>query len=65
MPHYGIWKGPNGLRAGWRLLIFLTILEPLSYLATRSVDPLIRRLHVDMSISTGVLQTLGVFLPPL
>ena len=65
MPHYGIWKGPNGLRAGWRLLIFFAILAPLYYLATRSVDPLLRGLHVDMSIPPGVLQTLGVFLPPL
>ncbi|MGA7315350.1 MAG: type II CAAX endopeptidase family protein [Silvibacterium sp.] len=65
MPHYGIWKGPNGLRAGWRLLIFFAILAPLCYLATRSVDPLIRGLHVDMSIPPGILQTLGVFLPPL
>jgi hypothetical protein len=29
MPRYGILKGPSGLRAGWRLLIFIAILMPL------------------------------------
>jgi hypothetical protein len=37
MPHYGILKGPNGLRAGWRLLIFAAILVPLGYGMSRSV----------------------------
>jgi hypothetical protein len=37
IPHYGILKGPNGLPAGWRLLIFAAILVPLGYGMSRSV----------------------------
>ena len=38
MPHYGIVKGPNGLRAGWRLLIFIAILVSLGYAMSRGLD---------------------------
>jgi len=36
-----IFKGPNGLRAGWRLLIFFAIFAPLGYVAGLIVDHVI------------------------
>lgn len=64
-PRYSVLKGPNGLRAGWRLLIFFGILIPLCYGVSRSVGPLIRHLHVETSTPLWVFLTLGVLLPPL
>ncbi len=54
MPHYGILKGPNGLRAGWRLLIFVAILVPLGYGMNRSIDALTSRMHADFSTPGNV-----------
>jgi hypothetical protein len=46
---HGLIKGPNGLRAGWRLLIFFAILSPLGYGVSRkhpsAVAPPARRYH--------------------
>ena len=64
-PHYCILKGPNGLRAGWRLLIFFAILVPLEYAMSLGVDPLVRRTHVGNFTPLFVLLSLGLFLPPL
>jgi membrane protease YdiL (CAAX protease family) len=65
MPHYGILKGPNGLRAGWRLLIFVAILVPLGYGTSLSVDALIRRWHADFSTPLGAVLSLDLLLVPL
>jgi uncharacterized protein len=65
MPHYGIFKGPNGLRAGWRLLIFVAILVPLDYAASLGIDPLLRRAHAGDFTPLGALLSVGPFLPPL
>ncbi len=65
LPHYGILKGPNGLRAGWRLLIFVALLVPLGYGMDRSVDALTRRMHADFSTPLGNVLLLDLFLLPL
>jgi uncharacterized protein len=65
MPHYGILKGPNGLRAGWRLLIFVVILVLLGYATSRGVDVLTRRTHADLSIPLVNVFLLDVLLLPL
>jgi membrane protease YdiL (CAAX protease family) len=65
MPHYGILKGPNGLRAGWRLLIFVAIFVPLGYGMSRSVDALTRRMHADFSTPLGNVLLLDLLLLPL
>jgi uncharacterized protein len=65
MPHYGILKGPNGLRAAWRLLIFVAILVPLDYAMSLGIGPLVRRTHVGNFTPLFVLLSLGLFLPPL
>ncbi len=65
MPHFGILKGPNGIRAGWRLLIFVAILVPLFFGVSRSVDALIRRMHVDSSTPLGTVLTLDLLVLPL
>ena len=58
-------RGPNGLRAGWRLLIFFAILVPLYYGVIRGTDPLIRRMHADFSIPLGDILPIELLLPPL
>jgi uncharacterized protein len=65
MPHYGLLTGPNGLRAGWRLLMFLAILVPLGYATDRGVDALIRLTHADFSTPMGQVFSLVFFLLPL
>jgi uncharacterized protein len=61
MPHYGIWKGPNGLRAGWRLLLFVAILVLLGY----GVDALTRRMHGDFSTPFGEVLSIDLLILPL
>jgi uncharacterized protein len=61
VPHYGILKGPNGLRAGWRLLIFVAILVPLGY----GVDALIRRVPADFSTPFGEVLSIDLLILPL
>jgi len=65
MPHYGILKGPNGLRAGWRLLIFVAILVPLGYGESRSVDALMHRMNADLSTPSVNVLLIDLFLLPL
>jgi membrane protease YdiL (CAAX protease family) len=62
---YGIFRGPNGLRAGWRLLIFLAIFLPLSYAVSLSVYPLTHCLHADSSTPLGEVLSLDLFVLPL
>lgn len=65
MPHYGILKGPNGLRAGWRLLIFLAMFVPLVYGTSHGIDALTHRTHADLSTPIGNVFLLDLFLLPL
>ncbi len=50
---YNMIKGPNGLRAGWRLLIFFMILLPLGYAANRMIDSVMEKLHADFFTPLG------------
>jgi len=56
---YNIFVGPNGLRAGWRLLIFLALLLPLGYGAISIADLLLNRLHADFYTALGSLIGMG------
>lgn len=60
-----IFLGPNGLRAGWRLFIFLAIFLSLGYVVSHSIDPLLQSLHVDMATPLGGLISLGLFVAAL
>jgi membrane protease YdiL (CAAX protease family) len=60
-----LWKGPNGLRPGWRLLIFVAILVLLGYGMSRSVDVLTRSMHADFSTPLDNVFLLDLLLLPL
>ena len=62
---YNLLKGPNGLRAGWRLLIFVAILVLLGYGMSRSVDALTHRIHADFSTPLDNVFLLDLLLLPL
>jgi membrane protease YdiL (CAAX protease family) len=63
---YNILKGPNGLRAGWQLLIFYAIFAPLYYGADRIVDALTEKLHTaPMGSPLGGTVMMGIFLVAL
>ena len=63
---YNILKGPNGLRGGWRLLIFYAIFAPLYYGADRIVDALTEKLHTaPMGSPLGGTVMMGIFLVAL
>ena len=62
---YNILKGPNGLRAGWRLLIFFAILCPIGYCANWGIDPIMHALHADPYAPLGVTVLTGVLVPVL
>lgn len=60
-----IWKGPNGLRAGWRLLIFFALVVPMFWGTARISDDLMYRLSLSDGTPAGVMVYLGIFLIPL
>ncbi len=64
-PTYGILKGPNGLRAGWRLLIFFAVLILLDYGMGRGAHALSRRIHADVSTPLNGVLSLDLFVLPL
>jgi membrane protease YdiL (CAAX protease family) len=39
---YSIWKGPNGLRAGWRLLIYAALLVAFEYVSSHIAYAILR-----------------------
>lgn len=53
--------GPNGPRAGWRLLIFGAIFSPLFNAASAIVDSMNRRLKADPDSPLGALILMGTF----
>lgn len=58
---YSIFVGPNGLRAGWRLLIFGAIFFALAYAASRVVDGAMHRLRADENTPLGAMIVMGGF----
>jgi hypothetical protein len=49
----GIFLGPRGLRAGWRLAIFAAVLAPAGYGANRVIEFILRKLHADFYTPLG------------
>jgi uncharacterized protein len=62
---YAVFNGSNGLRAGWRLLIFIAILVPLGYGVSRGVDTVIRSMQADFSTPLGDVLSIDLLLVPL
>jgi membrane protease YdiL (CAAX protease family) len=62
---YNILRGPNGLRAGWRLLIFVAMLVPLYYGTGAVIDSAERKLHIEMFSPTDTLIAVGISLAAL
>lgn len=62
---YNLWRGPNGIRTGWRLLIFIAILVPLGYGMDRGVDVLIRHMHAGSSTPLDDVLSIDLLLLPL
>jgi hypothetical protein len=46
-------RGSNGLRPGWRLLIFFAILIPIGYVANRIVDLSLTKFRLDFYTPVG------------
>jgi uncharacterized protein len=63
--HHTIWKGPNGLRAGWRLLIFFALAAPMLWGTSRISDALMSRLNLSTETPAGGIVAFGIFLIPL
>ena len=51
---HNLWKGPNGLRAGWRLLIYITLVFAFGYMANKIADAVLHGHQTDQS-SPGVV----------
>jgi membrane protease YdiL (CAAX protease family) len=60
-PRYNILKGPNGLRAGWRLLIFAAIFIPLTYGGNFIAEAILRRLHRAIDTGPGTFIVWDIF----
>ena len=60
---YKIFVGPNGLRAGWRLLIFLALFLPLGYGTLWVSDLWLNRLHLEVDTALGM--DIGIGLPAI
>jgi uncharacterized protein len=56
-----LFAGPNGLRAGWRLLIFAAIFLPLGYFANGIVNSSTRWFHIDPYTPLGGFTVMGSF----
>jgi membrane protease YdiL (CAAX protease family) len=57
---HNIWKGPNGLRAGWRVLIYLALVIALGYATGKIVDVLSHGRQDDIAYPAVAIV---VFLP--
>jgi len=62
---YDALKDPNGLRAGWRLLIFLAMIVPLYFVAMWIIDSVTRKLHVEPFTPVDTFIAMGVCLAAL
>lgn len=64
-PLQGVFLGPNGLRAGWRLMVFVTLASIVGFGLVVLVGPLVRRFHppgILTAEGTGFLAALGASL---
>lgn len=59
-PRYNILKGPGGLRAGWRLVIFFLILLPVGYGAGRIIESVMHALHAEDLTPMGFTISFGI-----
>jgi hypothetical protein len=55
-----VFIGPNGLRAGWRLLIFFAMLVPLYFGTGPIIDFAMRRVHQEISTPVGALVVFSI-----
>ncbi len=62
---FNLWRGPNGIRAGWRLLIFFAILVALGYGMSRVVDAVIHRMHPGASSPWEDVLAVDLLIVPL
>jgi membrane protease YdiL (CAAX protease family) len=58
---YGVFAGPNGIRAGWRLLIFAAIFFVIAYSANWSINGVMHRLMADEGTPLGSIVVMGGF----
>ena len=59
--NYNAFRGPNGLRAGWRLMIFLAFLVPVGYCSSRASDAILNRMNLQYYIPIGGLVVMEIF----
>ena len=55
MPAYNIFKGTDGLRAGWRLLIYAALLCALGYGADKIANAIFHGQWPDLMTPTGIV----------
>jgi hypothetical protein len=60
-----VFLGPNGPRAGWRLVIFVTMLIALYFAARPIIDFAMRKLHAEVFTPWGGFIVFGVFFAAL
>jgi uncharacterized protein len=58
---YGVFVGPNGTRAGWRLLIFAAIFFVIAYTANWSINGAMHRMSADEGTPLGEMVVMGGF----
>jgi membrane protease YdiL (CAAX protease family) len=58
---YNGFRGPNGLRAGWRIVIFVALLLPIGYFADRLSDAIMSRTQLEFPTPIGGLVVMGIF----
>lgn len=64
-PVHGVFLGPNGLRAGWRLLVFVALTLLIAFGLVVLAGPLVRRFHPPGTLTgegTGFLAALAASL---
>ena len=61
-PRYNMLKGPGGLRAGWRLLIFFVILLPVGYGAIKISESVAEGLHAGPLTPVGFTIFFGILI---
>jgi len=60
-----VFMGPNGLRAGWRLLIFIGMLIPLYFGTGPIIDSAMLKLHADIFTPLGGFVVFSILLAAL
>lgn len=56
-PRHTLWRGPNGIRAGWRALIFLALVAAFFFLLFLALSLLVRR---EVALNLSQLTPLGL-----